>query len=104
VVALAGSPDSGVRVLTVLLASLAPASAVAGIARRARGEALENTAARQVIAGALREHPARGERARIAREPHDAVAHHIWMAAVQAQTARLTTYALVANGSDLAAV
>jgi signal transduction histidine kinase len=99
VLALAGSPDSGVRVLTVLLASLVPASAVAGIARRSRGEARENTAARQVIAGTLLEHTARGERARIARELHDVVAHHISLVAVQAETARLTTAGMSADGA-----
>jgi signal transduction histidine kinase len=78
-------------VLTVLLASLAPAAAFAGIARRARGEALRHDAARQAAAGDLLEHAARGERAQITRELHDIVAHHISMIAVQAETARLTT-------------
>jgi signal transduction histidine kinase len=92
-------------VLTVLLASLAPAAALAGIALRARSEALENSAAREVIAGTLLEHTARGERARIARELHDVVAHHISMVAVQAETARLATPGMPAAGAQrLAAI
>jgi signal transduction histidine kinase len=105
VLALAGYPGSEVGILTVLLASLAPAAALAGIARRARSEALENRAARQVIADTLLEHTARGERARIARELHDVVAHHISMVAVQAETARLTTPGMPAAGAQrLAAI
>ena len=46
------------------------------------------------------EHAARGERARIARELHDVVAHHISMIAVQAETARLTTPGLPADGAQ----
>ncbi|MER6950122.1 sensor histidine kinase [Nonomuraea sp. NPDC000554] len=89
VLALAYPADGELRVLVLLLGCLAPAAALAGIARRARGEALADTAARQVIADSLLEHTARGERARIARELHDVVAHHISMVAVQAETARL---------------
>jgi signal transduction histidine kinase len=89
-----------VRVLSVLLASLASAAAGAGLAHRARSEALEHTAAQRVIADTLLAHAARGERARIARELHDVVAHHISMIAVQAETARLTTPGLPAAGAQ----
>ena len=88
------------HVLTVLLASLAPAAALAGIAQRARLEANENRAARQVIIGTLLEHTARGERARIARELHDVVAHHISMVVVQAETARLAIPEMPAAGAQ----
>ncbi len=102
VLALARPVPSGSEagVLSVLLASLGPAAAIAGIARQARGEARRHDAARQAVSGDVLEHAARGERARIARELHDVVAHHISMIAVQAETARMTTPALPAAGAQ----
>lgn len=88
------------RVLTILLASLGMVAAWAGITAQARSEALMHNTARQVIADTLIEHTARGERARIARELHDVVAHHISMIAVQAETARLTTPDMPAAGAQ----
>jgi signal transduction histidine kinase len=102
VLALATGPAAGTEtwVLTVVLAALVPAAAWAGVAQRSRAEALLHTAATQAIAGTLVEHTARGERARIARELHDVVAHHISMIAVQAETARLTTPGMPATGAQ----
>ena len=100
VVALAGPADAAARTSAVLLAALGPAAAWAGAARRARAEAALHTAAREVIAGSLLEHTARGERARVSRELHDVVAHHISMIAVQAETARLTTSGMPAAGAQ----
>jgi signal transduction histidine kinase len=91
--------SSEAGVLTLLLAGLGPAAAFAGIAQRARGEASVHDAARRAAAGDLVDHAARGERARIARELHDVVAHHISMIAVQAETARLTTPDMPAEGA-----
>jgi len=94
-----GTPPDGGRPFPVVLAFLAAAAAGLGTARRAHGEVAERHASRQMVADTLLEHAARGERARIARELHDVVAHHISMIAVQAETARLTTPDLPTDGA-----
>ena len=99
-VALADPADSRVRVPSVLVAALVPVTGLAGTIRRARTEARANLGTQQEIAGTMLDHAARGERARIARELHDVVAHHISMIAVQAETARLTTAGMPPAGAQ----
>ncbi|MFI5674678.1 sensor histidine kinase [Streptomyces cellulosae] len=98
VVALVGD-QGATRVVAVLVATLASAAAATGITLRARTTSLAHSATERAFADTLVEHAARGERARIARELHDVVAHHISMIAVQAETARLTTPGLPAEGA-----
>jgi signal transduction histidine kinase len=83
----------------VLLASGVPVSAGAGMALRAGRVAQTYSEAGEALADTLVAHTARGERARIARELHDVVAHHISMIAVQAETGRLTTPGLPEAGA-----
>jgi signal transduction histidine kinase len=87
-------------VAAMLLASGIPVAAGAGIAVRAGRSASGEDEARTVLTHTLTEHLARGERARIVRELHDVVAHHISMVAVRAETARLTTPGMPPAGAE----
>jgi signal transduction histidine kinase len=90
----AGFP--GVLLLLVVVAALA-----LGDSRRERREAIaERDETRLAMADTLQDHAARGERARIARDLHDIVAHHVSAIAVQAETARLTTPDLPDQGRE----
>ena len=91
--------------LIIVLASAGPLASLAGAALRARRAAAAHSESRLGIATVLQENTARGERARISRELHDVVAHHVSMIAVQAETARLTTPELPPAGAQrLAAI
>ncbi|MGQ4389264.1 sensor histidine kinase [Streptomyces sp. SAS_270] len=99
ILALVTQGDTTTRVMAVLVATLASAAAATGIAHQVRGAQLAHSATEQAFADTLLAHAARGERARIARELHDVVAHHISMIAVQAESARLTTPGLPPDGA-----
>lgn len=88
----------GSSVALVLVAVTAAATAV-GAALRLRDERRRHRDTEQSAAASLMEYAARGERARIARELHDVVAHHITMIALQAEAARLATPGLPPEGA-----
>jgi signal transduction histidine kinase len=83
----------------VLLLMLVVSAEALGDSRRQRGQAIaERDETRQAMVDTLRDQAAMGERARIARDLHDVVAHHVSAIAVQAETARLTTEGLPEEG------
>jgi signal transduction histidine kinase len=93
-----GGPDFA-RPPGELLLVLAVAVSLLGEARRLGGQAIaERDEARQAMEATLEARAVLEERARIARELHDVVAHHISMVAVQAESARLTTPGMPEEG------
>jgi len=90
----------GGRTLALVLLVTSGLAVAAGAALRLREEWRRHRASEQSAAASLMEYAARGERARIARELHDVVAHHISMIAVQAESARLTTPGMPPTGAQ----
>jgi signal transduction histidine kinase len=77
---------------------LVAAAVLVGESTRRRSEAeAELGATQEAMAETLQEQTAMEERARIARELHDIVAHHLSVIAVQSETARLTSPELSAD-------
>jgi signal transduction histidine kinase len=102
------SPFGGEQaaLFAVVLLVLVVAALALGDARRLRAQAIaERDASRQAMLEARRDQAALAERARIARDLHDVVAHHVSMIAIQADTARLATPGLPEQGRErLAAI
>ncbi|MFJ4712992.1 sensor histidine kinase [Streptomyces sp. NPDC088785] len=95
----AGCALAGVPHGTPLLVGAGTALA-AGHARRIRAEHDHRAAVDWAHADTALAHATLGERARIARELHDIVAHHISTVSVQAETARYTTPGLPPEGAE----
>jgi len=91
----AGDHPDSVAVMLVV----ATVVGMVGSTARSRTEEAARRTSEESLAGTLLEHAALGERARIARELHDVVAHHISMISVQAETARLTTPGMPPEGA-----
>jgi signal transduction histidine kinase len=91
-----GGADAGAESIAPLL--LVAAAILVGESTSKRSEAeAELGAAQEAIAESQREQTAMEERARIARELHDIVAHHLSVIAVQSETGRLTSPGLSAE-------
>lgn len=75
----------------VLLVAIVVGALAFGDSRRRHGQVVaELDQSRRVVADSLHDQAMMEERARIARDLHDVVAHHVSAIAVQAETARLT--------------
>jgi signal transduction histidine kinase len=69
-----------------------------GVGWRVRGDTRRRDAVVEAAQESTLEHLARGERARISRELHDVVAHHVSLIALQADAARLSVPGMPADG------
>jgi signal transduction histidine kinase len=91
-----GGGDAGPGSVAPLL--LVAAAILVGQSTRKRSQAeAELGATQEAMAESLQEQTVMEERARIARELHDIVAHHLSVIAVQSETARLTSPKLSAD-------
>jgi signal transduction histidine kinase len=88
------SPADQANLTGIIVVALMIAALALGDARR------ERVASRRAVAQSRQEQALMEERARIARELHDVVAHHVSMVAVQAETARLTTPGMPEEGQE----
>ena len=84
----------------VLAVSVVATLAFGDAQGRRRQAIAERDDSRRVAEASLREQELLAERARIARDLHDVVAHHVSMISVQAETARLTTEGLPEQGAQ----
>jgi signal transduction histidine kinase len=94
-----GGGNANVESVAPLL--LVAAAVLVGESTRKRSAAeAELGATQEAMAESLQEQTAMEERARIARELHDIVAHHLSVIAVQSETARLTSPKLSDDARD----
>jgi signal transduction histidine kinase len=85
---------SGLLMLVLVMAALA----LGDVQRLRRLAVAERDQSRAEAAATMEQRVAMAERARIARELHDVVAHHVSMIAVQAESTRLTTPGISEQG------
>jgi signal transduction histidine kinase len=83
---------------TVLLVLVAAALVLGDLERQRSAAIAERDASRDAMAESQHDRAVMAERARIAHELHDIVAHHISMISVQAEAARLTTPGMPPEG------
>jgi len=91
------------RLWAVVMFGLAAAAVALGVLRQAQQRAAHADASVRALQATLAGHQALGERARIAFELHDVVAHHISLIALQSDTVALTSPNLSPQAAKLMA-